>query len=148
MALLSLQSSFLHPFASFPSNVVQQGTFLPRGGSTIRKPGSTRCPESRSGENGFWAGGGPRKVLSRESGSRSYPGWLPILKEGAATSSGSSSAAPPDALTHSKSARESRGMRNIRACLLETVEEQWLAEVIHGPMPSTASSAANPARSF
>src|SRR6266571_1283626 len=107
MALLSLQSSFLHPFASFPSNVVQQGTFLPRGGSLIRKPGSTGCPESRSGENGFWAGGGPRKILSRESGSRSYPGWLPILKEGAATSSGSSSASPPDVINHYKSALES-----------------------------------------
>ncbi len=40
-----------------------------------------------------------------------------------------------------------RGMRNIRAYLLETVEEQWQAEVIHGPMPSPVSSAENLARS-
>ena len=41
-----------------------------------------------------------------------------------------------------------RGMRNIRASLLETVEEQWQAEVIRGRSPQPVSSAANPARSF
>ncbi len=41
-----------------------------------------------------------------------------------------------------------RGMRKIRASLLETVEEQWQAEVIHGRSPQPVSSAANPARSF
>ncbi len=41
-----------------------------------------------------------------------------------------------------------RGMRKIRAYLLETVEEQWQAEDIHGRSPQPVSSAANPARSF
>jgi len=41
-----------------------------------------------------------------------------------------------------------RGMRKIRAYLLETVGEQWQAEVIHGRSPQPVSSAANPARSF
>ena len=40
-----------------------------------------------------------------------------------------------------------RGMRKIRAHLLETHEEQWQAEVIHGRSPQPVSSAANPARS-
>ena len=39
-------------------------------------------------------------------------------------------------------------LRKIRASLLETVEEQWQAEVIHGRSPQPVSSAANPARSF
>src|SRR2546425_438047 len=39
-----------------------------------------------------------------------------------------------------------RGMRKIRASLLETVEEQWQAEVIHGRSPQPVSSAENPAR--
>jgi hypothetical protein len=38
-----------------------------------------------------------------------------------------------------------RGMRKIRAYLLETVEEQSQAEVIHGSSPQPVSSAANPA---
>src|SRR5438067_436563 len=40
-----------------------------------------------------------------------------------------------------------RGMRKIRVYLLETREEQWQAEVIHGPMPRQVLRAANPARS-
>ena len=52
----------------------------------------------------------------------------------------------PDAITLCKSARESRGMRNIRAHLLETREKQWQTEVIHGTTPSPVSSAENPAR--
>jgi hypothetical protein len=40
-----------------------------------------------------------------------------------------------------------RGMRKIRAHLLETVEEQWQAEVIRGSSPPPVSSAENPARS-
>jgi len=40
-----------------------------------------------------------------------------------------------------------RGMRKIRAYLLETVKEQWQAEVIHGRSPQPVSSAAHPARS-
>jgi hypothetical protein len=39
-----------------------------------------------------------------------------------------------------------RGMRNIRAYLLETREEQWQTEVIHGPSSPPVSSAENPAR--
>ena len=39
-----------------------------------------------------------------------------------------------------------RGMRKIRAYLLETVEEQWQAEVIHGQLPPQVSPAENPAR--
>jgi hypothetical protein len=38
-----------------------------------------------------------------------------------------------------------RGMRKIRAYLLETVEKQSQAEVIHGSSPQPVSSAANPA---
>ena len=40
-----------------------------------------------------------------------------------------------------------RGMRKIRAYLLETVKEQWQAEVIHGRSPQPVSSAAHPTRS-
>ncbi len=39
-----------------------------------------------------------------------------------------------------------RGMRKIRANLLETVEEQWQTEVIHGASPPPVSSAARPTR--
>src|SRR6266705_1057602 len=39
-----------------------------------------------------------------------------------------------------------RGMRKIRADLLETREEQWQVEVIRGPSPPPVSSAENPAR--
>jgi hypothetical protein len=39
-----------------------------------------------------------------------------------------------------------RGMRKIRAYLLETVEEQWQDEVIRGPSPPPVSSAENPTR--
>jgi hypothetical protein len=41
-----------------------------------------------------------------------------------------------------------RGMRNIRAHLLETREEQWQVEVILGPSPPPVSSAEKPARSL
>jgi len=41
-----------------------------------------------------------------------------------------------------------RGMRKIRAYLLEMREEQWQEEVIRGPSPPPVSSAANPARAF
>jgi hypothetical protein len=41
-----------------------------------------------------------------------------------------------------------RGMRKIRAYLLEMREEQWQVEVIRGPSPPPVSSAANPARAF
>ncbi len=30
-----------------------------------------------------------------------------------------------------------RGMRKIRAYLLETLEDEWQAEVIHGPLPTS-----------
>ena len=40
-----------------------------------------------------------------------------------------------------------RGMRKVRAYLLETVKEQWQAEVIHGRSTQPVSSAAHPARS-
>jgi hypothetical protein len=40
-----------------------------------------------------------------------------------------------------------RGMRKIRVYLLETREEQWQEEVIHGPSPAPISSAATPIRS-
>ena len=39
-----------------------------------------------------------------------------------------------------------RGMRNIRAHLLETWEEHWQDEVIYGPSPPPILSAENPAR--
>jgi hypothetical protein len=41
-----------------------------------------------------------------------------------------------------------RGMRKIRANLLETVEEQWQTEVIHGALPQQVSSAARPTRIY
>ncbi len=41
-----------------------------------------------------------------------------------------------------------RGMRKIRTYLLESIEEQWQAEVIRGPSPPPVSSAANPAQEF
>jgi len=34
-----------------------------------------------------------------------------------------------------------RGMRKIRACLLETWEEQWQEEVINGRMPAPVAQA-------
>ena len=40
-----------------------------------------------------------------------------------------------------------RGMRKIRAYLLETVKEQWQSELIHGRSPQPVSSAAHPTRS-
>jgi hypothetical protein len=40
-----------------------------------------------------------------------------------------------------------RGMRKIRAFLLETFQEQWQEEVIRGSSPPPVSSAENPARS-
>jgi hypothetical protein len=39
-----------------------------------------------------------------------------------------------------------RGMRKIRAYLLQIVEEHWQEEVIRGPSPPPVSSAENPAR--
>jgi hypothetical protein len=39
-----------------------------------------------------------------------------------------------------------RGMRNIRAYLLETQQEQWQDEVIRGPLPPLVLSAENPTR--
>ena len=71
--------------------------------------GSKPCTESRSGENGCWAGDAPTKTPLKESGSRSCPGWLPILNGAAATFSGSYSASPLDAINHYKSARYSAG---------------------------------------
>jgi hypothetical protein len=99
VALLSFHTPPLSPSAFFPFKIVQRGRF------PLRHQPSTACTESRSGENGSWAGGAPTKTPLRESGSRSSPGWLPILSEAAATSSRSCSAAPPDAINHHKSAR-------------------------------------------
>jgi hypothetical protein len=39
-----------------------------------------------------------------------------------------------------------RGMRKIRAYVLETFEEQWQNEVIHGPSAASSSLAARAAR--
>jgi hypothetical protein len=39
-----------------------------------------------------------------------------------------------------------RGMRKIRACLLQTFEDQWQEEAIRGSSPPPVSSEANPAR--
>src|SRR5947209_8577512 len=99
----------------------------------LQQQDSRPCTASRSGENACWAGGIPTKTLLRESGSRSFRGWRPIRNGAAATFSGSCSAALQDAINRYKSARESRGMRKIRASLLETREEQWQEEVIRGP---------------
>src|SRR5215471_17226699 len=104
MPLLSFQASLLQPFASFLWMIVPRDSFLKRKASPIQQQGSTGFPESRSGENEFWAGGGPTKIPSRESGSRSSPGWLPIPNGVAVISFESCSAAPPDAISHYKSA--------------------------------------------
>ena len=40
-----------------------------------------------------------------------------------------------------------RGMRKIRAYLLQTVEEQWQEEVIRGPTPSPIATAESATRS-
>ena len=50
------------------------------------------------------------------------------------------SASPLDAINHCKSARESRGMRKIRAYPLETVKNGWQEEVIRGPLSSPVSA--------
>ena len=75
-----------------------------RGISAIRQQDPRSCTESRSEENGCWAGGVPTKTPLRESGSRSSPGSRPIPNAAAATFSGSCSAALPDAINHCKSA--------------------------------------------
>src|SRR6266700_2418493 len=64
-----------YPSVSFPFNVAQRGCFGPRGGSPIRHQCCTPCTKGRKGENASLAGGTPRKTPSKESGSRSCPGW-------------------------------------------------------------------------
>jgi hypothetical protein len=93
VALLSFHTPPLSPSAFFPFKIVQRGRF------PLRHEPSTACTESRSGENGPWAGGAPTKTPLRESGSRSCPGWLPIPNGAVETFSGSCSAAPQDAIT-------------------------------------------------
>src|SRR6266567_1474025 len=56
-------------------NVAQRGCFGPRGGHPIRHQCCTPCTKGRKGENASLAGGTPRKTPSKESGSRSCPGW-------------------------------------------------------------------------
>jgi len=58
----------------------------------------------------------------------------------AETFSGSYSAAPRDAISHYKSARESRDIRKIRAYLMEIREEHWQEEVIQGPLSSPVAA--------
>ncbi len=64
-----------YPSVSFPFNVAQRGCFGPRGGHPIRHQCCTPCTKGRKGENASLAGGTPRKTPSKESGSRSCPGW-------------------------------------------------------------------------
>jgi hypothetical protein len=144
-ALHMFHTHLLLPFASFPFNVVQKGTFPSRGAFPVRQPSSIPCTESRKRENASWAGDVPGKAPLKESGSRSCPGWLPIPNGAVATSSGSCSASPPGRYHPLQIRTLQRGMRKIRAYLLETFEEQWQDEVIRGPCLQAVSSAENEA---
>ena len=97
------QTHLLHPSESFPWNIVRWETSMLRGAYPIQQQVSTPCTMSRSGENASWAGDVLRRTPLEESGSRSCPGWLPIPNGAVATSSGSCSAAPPDAINRYKS---------------------------------------------
>jgi len=73
-------SPVISPIPSAPirvfsvDEIVQWENFLKRGVSAIRQQDSRPCTESRSGENGSWAGGAPTKTLLKGSGNRSSPG--------------------------------------------------------------------------
>ena len=93
------------PIRVFSVECCMMGTLSGRGSVPIRPQGSRPYTGSRSGENGSWAGGKLTRTPLPESGSRSCPGWLPILNGAAATSSGSCGVAPQDAFTPCKSGR-------------------------------------------
>ena len=116
----------ISPIPSTPLRVfsVQEctaGSILARDELPIWKQGSTDCTESKSGENGSWVGAIPTKTLLQESGSRSSPGWWPILNGAAATFSGNCSAALPDAISPCKSAHSNGGCEKYESpsCILE-----------------------------
>lgn len=95
--------------------------------------GSIACTGSRSGENACWDGGVLTRTPLRENGSRS-PAFLIANPE---RSSGDIfrelQRLSPGRYQPLQIRTLQRGMRKIRAYLLETREEQWQEEVIGGP---------------
>src|SRR5260370_6080617 len=130
VVLLSFHPSLLSPSTSFPWNRVPRERFRPRGASPVRQQGSTRCTESRSGEIASWAGDTPTMTPLKESGSRS-PAFLIANPE---RSSGDIfrelQRLSPGRYQPLRIHTLQRGMRKIRAHLLETFEQQWQEEAI------------------
>jgi len=96
--------------------------------------------------NMCWAGGAPTKTPLRESGSKSYPGWLHNPERSSGDIFRELQRRSPGRYQPLQIRTLQRGMRKIRAHLLETLEKQWQAEVISGPSPRPVSSAARPTR--
>ena len=94
-----------------------------------------------------WAGDVLRKTHLQESGSRSCPGWLPTPSASLGDIFRDLQRRSPERYRPLHIRTLQRGMREIRAYLLETVKGQWQAEVIHGRSRQPVSSAAHPARS-
>jgi hypothetical protein len=90
---------------------------------------------SRSEENGCIAFGAPTKIPLQVSGNTSCPGWWPILSEAVATFSPELQLRSPGRYQPLQIRTLQRGMRKIRAYLLQTREEQWQEEVIRGHTP-------------
>lgn len=95
---------------------------------------------SRRRENMFWAGGVPTKTPLRESGSRSRPGWWPIPSVSLGDIFRELQRLSPGRYQPLHVRTLQRGMRKIRAHLLETFKEQWQEEVIRGPSLSPISA--------
>jgi hypothetical protein len=123
------------PFAFLLWNDVQGERFKPRGVYPIQQQASTPCIANRRGENASWAGDAPTKTLLKENGSRS-PAFLVAHPE---RSSGDMfrelQRLSPGRYQPLQIRTLQRGMRKIRSHLLETFEDQWGAEVIHGQAP-------------
>ena len=132
--------------ACFPSTIVQRERNRLRGASPTRQPCSTPCTKNRRGENVSWAGD-VRRQDPFEGEWEQILFWLVANPE-------RSSGDIFRELKHRSPGRYQpfqirtlqRGMRKIRTYLLETFEEQWQKEVIHGRSHQSVSSASNPAR--
>ena len=140
-----LSFDFTHPFC-IPIRVFsverlyKRESILTRGVLPIQQQDLRPCTESRSGENGCWAGGAPTRTPLQGSGSRSCPGWWPILNGAAATSSGSCSTAPRTLSTITNPYPPARDAENTSLPAWKRLEEQWQEEVIRGPLPSPISA--------
>jgi len=82
-----------------------------------------------------------------ESGNRSCPGWLPTRNASLGDIFRELQHLSPGRHQPLQIRTLQRGMRKIRAHLLETFEEQWQEEVIRGPSPAPSSQAEMIARS-